>query len=235
MLCLCGCGGNTSLITENDASQGLVKGEYRRFISGHNRKAKGPIYWVNTETECWEWNRARSSAGYGLMKRADGVLTYAHRIFYETHVAPIPAGLVIDHLCRNRCCVNPKHLEPVPTHINAHRGIKTMLTEEDVVAIRVAADSGERTESISARYGISVGHVAGICVGKRWKSAGGPVSKRMKTRGRRLAKIGASEVVEIRAMRASGRKNVDIARHFGISPAYASQIATGALEKRLCP
>lgn len=75
--------------------------------------------------ECWEWIGAVTSNGYGRFSpRINGVMhrVMAHRLSYETLVGPIPDGLVIDHLCRNRRCVNPAHLEPVPQLVNVMRG-----------------------------------------------------------------------------------------------------------------
>jgi hypothetical protein len=69
-------------------------------------------YTVDVHTGCWVWRRTRSKAGYGQMY-IDGKMVYAHREYYESYVADIPPGLVIDHLCRNRACCNPDHLEPV--------------------------------------------------------------------------------------------------------------------------
>lgn len=75
--------------------------------------------------ECWEWIGPVTANGYGRFSpRVDGVLrrVMAHRVAYEDLVGPIPDGLVIDHLCRNRRCVNPLHLEPVPQFVNVMRG-----------------------------------------------------------------------------------------------------------------
>jgi hypothetical protein len=70
---------------------------------------------------CWEWIGAISDVGYGKMGHV-GKCAYAHRLAYEHYVGPIPEGLVIDHLCRNRSCVNPDHMEPVSHRINLLRG-----------------------------------------------------------------------------------------------------------------
>lgn len=70
---------------------------------------------------CWDWTAYRDKDGYGSVK-ADGKMQLAHRHVYSVLVGPIPKGLTLDHLCRNRACVNPEHLEPVTQRVNTHRG-----------------------------------------------------------------------------------------------------------------
>lgn len=74
-----------------------------------------------TETGCWIWVGRLNRNGYGRICLG-GREPMAHRVSYELHVGPIPDGLVLDHLCRVRCCVNPFHLEPVTVQVNTLRG-----------------------------------------------------------------------------------------------------------------
>ncbi len=76
---------------------------------------------------CWPWLGSVDGGGYGqiALPRRPGDrlrLARAHRVVYEAVKGPIPPGLELDHLCRNRVCVNPAHLEPVTRRINALRG-----------------------------------------------------------------------------------------------------------------
>jgi len=77
-------------------------------------------YWVDPISGCWVWQRYLGLEGYAL-KRRDGKRIPAHRYYYEMYRGPIPAGLMMDHLCRNHACVNPSHLEPVTAKENAAR------------------------------------------------------------------------------------------------------------------
>jgi hypothetical protein len=69
------------------------------------------------DDECWLWQASAKPNGYGQFGHG-----LAHRFAYEDARGPIPAGLVIDHLCQRRRCVNPTHLEAVPQSVNVKRG-----------------------------------------------------------------------------------------------------------------
>jgi hypothetical protein len=75
-----------------------------------------------SESGCWEWQGSLYPAGYGQFYLGNYKAVYSHRWAYEYYIGPIPEGLVIDHLCRNRKCVNPAHLEAVTQKININRG-----------------------------------------------------------------------------------------------------------------
>lgn len=79
-------------------------------------------FWAKVELteDCWVWT-GHLRRGYGTLMR-NGEHGYAHRFAYESLVGPIPEGLQIDHLCRNRACVNPSHMEPVTRRENILRG-----------------------------------------------------------------------------------------------------------------
>jgi len=77
---------------------------------------------------CWEWQAHKVTAGYGGFRIGVNKHALAHRLAYELLVGPIPNGLVTDHLCRNRACVRPDHLEPVTNLENIKRGARAQMT-----------------------------------------------------------------------------------------------------------
>lgn len=85
-------------------------------------KATLDRFWskVDKSGDCWEWTAA-TSGGYGRFGM-DGRSWRAHRVAYILILGEFPEGLELDHLCRNKRCVNPAHLEPVTHHVNVLRG-----------------------------------------------------------------------------------------------------------------
>lgn len=73
-------------------------------------------------TPCWITDVAPNSSGYSY-KRVNGTKLPYHRYLYQLFMGPVPSALQLDHLCRNRWCVNPDHLEPVTRRENILRGI----------------------------------------------------------------------------------------------------------------
>lgn len=90
----------------------------RPSIAGGERRHS----FIADENDCWIWQGGKKGDGYGSLFW-NGRAQPAHRVFYEELLAPIPEGLVLDHLCRVPACVNPLHLEPVTHRENILRGI----------------------------------------------------------------------------------------------------------------
>lgn len=79
-----------------------------------------------SDDECWEWPTT-DATGYGktrlgLLNEGTRRTVNVHRAVYELYVEPVDGDLQLDHLCRNRACCNPDHLEPVTAQENMARG-----------------------------------------------------------------------------------------------------------------
>ena len=86
-----------------------------------NPKMKDMILFRYTELDngCWRWNGSMNKkSGYGVMHSFGYGYVYAHRVSYLYHYGSLDCDLVIDHICRNRLCINPSHLRQVTQKVN---------------------------------------------------------------------------------------------------------------------
>lgn len=164
-ICQCGCGQPTRRAPYTSGPIGWVRGEWTRFVLGHNYKTT-PRYAIDPETGCWNTLGGKTKLGYGKIMENRRTLLL-HRWMYERYFGPIPAGKQIHHLCRNKGCCNPAHLSPVTR--KEHRALDSAkLTDADVREIILLASSTAipRAE-IAKRFGISTSHVGNVLKGHR--------------------------------------------------------------------
>lgn len=115
---------------------------------------------------CWVWSKKTGYDGYGRCRRRQRNYM-AHRLYWSHYRGEIPDGMMIDHLCGNRACVNPDHLEVVSRTENARRSARCKLTADQVREIRALIGViGYRR--IAARYGITSTAVGNIAKGSSW-------------------------------------------------------------------
>ena len=155
-LCECGCGQPAPLSRS---------GKPQRFVRWH-RPPKTDRYEV-LESGCWRWLLSTPKHGYGETW-VDGKRWLAHVYYWVQKNGPVPDGLELDHLCRNRWCCNPDHLEPVTRTENVRRGDKTKLTANQVAVIRRRLLNGEPQRHIAKDYGVTRGAINAISQRQTW-------------------------------------------------------------------
>lgn len=126
-------------------------------------------YKIDKKTGCWVFENKLEHNGYGRI-----CINYkrirAHRYFYEKYKGLIKKGLMLDHLCRNRACVNPEHLEQVSCVENIHRGERCKLNKQKIIEIRTKYNNGETQTYLSKIFGVGQDEISRIVNFKRWKT-----------------------------------------------------------------
>lgn len=173
-ICQCGCGQETDLAKGH--GRVVPSGTPNRFKRGHYVPHK-PRYVADQNTGCWRWAMFINPKGYGVkILTRDGKRTsmMAHRWMWESYYGPIPSGMTIDHLCRNRACVNPSHLECVTHEINVQRGSNARLTPNAVRSILRHAAEGASLTAIARAHGVGEAVIRRVVTGQTWANVESP-------------------------------------------------------------
>jgi hypothetical protein len=166
-LCACGCGASTPVAAKTITRLGHVAGQPRPYVPGHGSRRSDP-QWEVAPNGCWLWRWSTNNKGYGRI-RVDGAEWLAHRYVYTRQRGPIPPELELDHLCSNRRCVNPDHLEAVPHRVNCRRGRRAILGPGGALAIKLAAATTTLSHRAIAEM-VAIDHrtVGRVIGGQRW-------------------------------------------------------------------
>lgn len=129
-------------------------------------------YVVDDQTGCWNYNMGCFSDGYGAYSLYLGEKRYktvrAHSYYYEKHKGKIKEGFILDHLCRNKICCNPDHLEEVVPATNVRRGFATKLTDNKVSNIRKMYSVGVNQIVLAGIFGVNQSEISRVINHKRW-------------------------------------------------------------------
>lgn len=146
-----------------ETKRGYVKGQPRDFVRGHHLRLRAiakhkpdrvAIVDCGYSTPCHLWLLAITGKGYGQeWDRSRRRMNFAHRLAYERVHGPVPPGTEIDHLCSQRACVNPEHLEAVTHAVNVERARR--IDDQQVQRVAELRAAGRAYREIAALVGIS--------------------------------------------------------------------------------
>lgn len=183
-----------------------------------------------TESGCWEYPGGLTVRGYAPIS-VGNKKKLRHRVSYEHFVGPIPEGLDLDHLCRNRACFNPAHLEPVTRSENIRRGIGPQVIREKYLREVTHCRWGHPFDDANTEWRTTGGRRCRICraAHSRTSEVKRTAARRAKieaaiARGDRRAPLSRDAILLIRVRALTGENQRVIAQEFGISSVTVSAI-----------
>lgn len=158
---------------------------------------------IEFSDQCWKWLGKQDRKGYGTIRETIqphiAKDRLAHRLIYRFVKGVLADHLQLDHLCRNRLCVNPSHLEEVTNQVNAQRGATSKLSPTDVEDIRSLASRGQSKSALARKHGVHRKAIQKVLNGESWtnippdptpgdKLAGSParVTRRLRDAGEKF-------------------------------------------------
>lgn len=139
----------------------------------------GAPFVENPDNGCYDWQRSKDKDGYGYFRAGRRVIR-AHKFYYELKYGPVAPGMELDHRCRNRGCVNPEHLDPVPHVVNCRRGgVVKLMSMDKAREVRRLCGNGVRQRDAAAKFGISESLVAHIMTNRVWREAPASLPQRL--------------------------------------------------------
>lgn len=121
-----------------------------------------------SEAGCWEW-KFGTCRGYGRMNAKKWGHRLAHRWMYELKMGKMGEGLELDHLCKNKICINPDHLQPVSHQENIRRGRQRKFSEAQVWIMKKLAKRVFSNGRLAKIFDTSKVTIGRITSGKYYK------------------------------------------------------------------
>lgn len=175
--CLCGCGKMTTVAPRTYSKRGIFKGQPYRFIRGHQRRSNPDDHYKiedrGYKTPCWIWQLGKNKSGYGSIRRDGSMSTPAHRWYYEQRFGLLPSKVDLHHLCENKDCVNPEHLDHLAhgKHSSFHaRRDRSKLTMKQAQTVRILYAAGGTSQGrLAEQFGVTKRTIRLILRNELWK------------------------------------------------------------------
>lgn len=175
-----------------------------------------------SDTECWEWRGAKNK-GHGVI-RMYGTQQRVHRLVYESEVGPIQRDFDIHHVCENRACVNPAHLQALSRRDHALASPRNPVGAN---AHKTHCPQGHPYSGDNLRINASGRRVCRECeraAALRWKYKHLPMCGNLRGSEHHHATLTEADVLAIRAAAASGVRQRRLAEQYGVGPMQISRI-----------